>query len=336
MADYKVDTNQIRSYATQLRDVQSQMDAISVKLGAMQLGSMIQIKASTTLLFKVNDCRMAVHNQATNLQKMAKGIEEIAQIYDDCETALTEPKTQEQAESESSESFFEKLLEALEDRTADFAVPGALISMIMNFSDWNLDDAIDGVKSLLKAISGTAKSISTSDGKVKINWGALFGTEEKSALKNFGDQFRDEMGKYTDSAKNGKVSVVTTWVSLALSAVESGISNYEEFDGDITNSRFWSETVSETIVGTLTKTAVKAGVAVALTAVFGSAPALAIAGVSVAVLWASDAICEKIFGKKLTETISDFILDTGERAIGAVKALWSENCCTSPQMTGAW
>ena len=105
----------------------------------------------------------------------------------------------------------------------------------------------------------------------------------------------------------------------------NGIDNYEEF-GNVNQIRFWEETISET--------AIDAGIGIAATAAAtallpAAAPAVAVALVATGTVWAADFVTRqltKYFGgeeKGLTETVSDFVLDTGEKVVNYVKDTFS-------------
>lgn len=100
------------------------------------------------------------------------------------------------------------------------------------------------------------------------------------------------------------------------------ISNVSEaMSGKISTGRAVAETITETAIdvgkGWLIGTAVAAGVATTV----GSAPVLVVGAITVGVTVGLDWACKKITGaivgeeKRLTETVSDFVLDVGEAAI---------------------
>lgn len=101
-------------------------------------------------------------------------------------------------------------------------------------------------------------------------------------------------------------------------------SNFAEFDGDFSNSRFWNETVLEAGIDILKGLAIGA----AVTAVIGSG-GLAVALTGVVISWLTsdiiDAATNIVTGtdKGFNETISDAILNEAEKVRG-------------PDVSGAW
>lgn len=108
----------------------------------------------------------------------------------------------------------------------------------------------------------------------------------------------------------------TTRSSVLLSLVGNACSNYDEYkSGEISSERAVWETCVETAVdvgkGILVQGLVTAGfAALSVTA----APGLVVAGAAAGVSWLADVVCKNLTGgKKVTEAVSDLILDTGEK-----------------------
>lgn len=104
MAEFVVNTVQMNNCASQISSLQRELDSVAARLAGMQLGSVLQIRASSALIARVGDCKWAAVHQSDNLGKLARGLEEVVGLYDRCETNLSEPKTQAQAESQGSGS----------------------------------------------------------------------------------------------------------------------------------------------------------------------------------------------------------------------------------------
>lgn len=135
--------------------------------------------------------------------------------------------------------------------------------------------------------------------------------------------------KFSNAVTVGdKIKTATKWAGVAFSGITNAMSNYAEF-GTVKSERFWKETVTET--------AVDVGIGIlataAATAALGaSAPAVAVGTAAVGVVWVADTATRVLTGwlggeeKGLTETISDGILDLGEKVtkgIGKTFAKWS-------------
>ncbi len=123
---------------------------------------------------------------------------------------------------------------------------------------------------------------------------------------------------------------------VVFSAIVNAAGNYEEYKtGAITADRAVAEWVTETALDVGKDALIATGIATAFTALgFVSAPAFAVGLATVAVSTGVDWLCEKVTGQKLTEAVSDFVLDTAETGLNLVKtgakkvvegtsALWS-------------
>ncbi len=123
---------------------------------------------------------------------------------------------------------------------------------------------------------------------------------------------------------------------VVFSAIVNAAGNYEEYKtGAITADRAVAEWVTETALDVGKDALIAAGVSAAFTALgVVGAPAIAVTAATVVISTGVDWLCEKITGQKLTETVSDFVLDTAEAGLNVVKtgakkvvegtsALWS-------------
>ena len=111
-----------------------------------------------------------------------------------------------------------------------------------------------------------------------------------------------------------KVKVGTKWGGVAFTGIFNAIENYEEF-GTIHSKRFWEETLLETAVDVIEETFVSSIVGGLLAAAGISVSGVAVAAVTVGVIWAVDVGCgyvQKAKGKeskRISETASDAFLD---------------------------
>ncbi|MDR1600493.1 MAG: hypothetical protein LBS11_11605 [Oscillospiraceae bacterium] len=128
-------------------------------------------------------------------------------------------------------------------------------------------------------------------------------------------------------AKQGfSASAALKWGGIAVSGIISGFENWDEFkdQGGWGNARFYAETVGETAVSWVTDTLIAVGAAAAIGAVFGAAPVIAVAAATVGVSMFLDWASEKLTDKKLSELISDTVIDGAvaayEHATNAVTA----------------
>ena len=115
-----------------------------------------------------------------------------------------------------------------------------------------------------------------------------------------------------------KIKAGTKWGGLAFVGILNAVDNYEEF-GTIHSKRFWEETLLETALDVVGGTLVSAIVGGLLAAAGISVAGIAIAAVTVGVMWAADVVCGYVQeakgkeSKRVTEAISDWALDTAKQ-----------------------
>ena len=140
-----------------------------------------------------------------------------------------------------------------------------------------------------------------------------FGVPEQSIRKRLQEELKEysirKAGKVSEKIKAG-----TKWGGVAFTGIFNAIENYEEF-GTIHSKRFWEETLLETAVDVIEETFVSAIVGGLLAAAGISVSGVAVAAVTVGVIWAVDVGCgyvQKAKGKeskRISETASDAFLD---------------------------
>ena len=159
MTDFVVNTNQLRNCAGRISDMQKELDSVAVRLGAMQLGSIIQIKASTALIGAVSDCKWAAAHQSDDLGRLARGMQEIADLYENNENHLSEPKTKSVIEKAQEEEDGNILADV-----ADWfcEIPGVLVDFVGEVTDV----FIDGCGEVVTFIQRIFQNISEFDGEL--------------------------------------------------------------------------------------------------------------------------------------------------------------------------
>ncbi len=143
-------------------------------------------------------------------------------------------------------------------------------------------------------------------------WGSRF-------YNNF-HKLKGPLAGYT----SGGAKAVFAWGGLALSTIANTISNIDEHkSGKISKARAVAETVTETVIDVGKSWLIGSAVAAGVAATVGSAPVLVVGAITVGVTIGLDWACKKITGKVLgeekglTETVSDFVLDTGKAICSA-------------------
>ena len=164
----------------------------------------------------------------------------------------------------------------------------------------------------IKELAGLTKFETIVSSNAKAGWlGRL-----KDAGSSYKKTFLDEINPVEKTA-SGKLNVKGTKVAgWALSLIANGFSNYEECSkGEISAGRAVTETVLETLIDIGKGAAITAGIAAGCALIGFSAPAVVVGGIGVAVSVVAVAICEKLTGEKLTEFVSDKLID-GAVAVG--------------------
>lgn len=150
-------------------------------------------------------------------------------------------------------------------------------------------------------------------------WKALKGEAGEYLLENGDDM--------TKAAKAGDgLAVGAKWLGGVLSFAGSAVDNYEEYkSGEISGGRAVAETVTETAVDIGSDMLITAGVTAGAAALgVTAAPAVVVGGVAVAAKWGLDCLCESLWDKSFTETVSDGLLDMGEAVVSGAGELVSD------------
>ena len=145
--------------------------------------------------------------------------------------------------------------------------------------------------------------------------------EVKAEKKKISELLKKNVKEYQFSRAEDvseKIKAGTKWGGVAFVGILNAVDNYEEF-GTIHSKRFWAETLLETTLDVVGGTLVSAIVGGLLAAAGISVAGIAIAAVTVGVMWAADVVCGYVQeakgkeSKRVTETISDVVLDAAKQ-----------------------
>lgn len=345
MAEYAVNTDQLRSNADRIAALQRELDSVAVRLGAMQLGSVLQIKASTALIGRVGACKWAAAAQSDDLGRLARGLDDIARLYDETENNLADPKTQAQTREHGGggteipeQSVWDDIWGGFKDIWGVVGEGAGPLAVLHGLFGWGDDWADDG-SSIFGGIANMIfAGIEVADDAGPAEWAkALFGLNPSSTpINTWDDAVDDWLGKVTWADDIGhNAGVVCQWIGYGLSFISSGIDNYSEFDGDMANARFWGETVLEGVVDV----GLGIGAGIAAAALLPTTwPAVVIGAAGAGVVWVANNVCEWItggddIGEVVANAVCDgveatveFVQDVGEAVADGVEAAWDGVC----------
>lgn len=264
------------------------------------------------------------------LDSMSDGLDTIARMYESTEKDIVGEKPSAEAVEEvdgGGEEIWLKIFKAI---LSSFGLSGALAG--------GLIDGINGKLDIVKILKLGNKVVSKGiDKAAGASWKKILtGIETKKVGKNAvshscKDAFGDKVAEYSVkksqekaakkaaekglevTAKQKKAAtgkVVTKWLGAALTVAERFKKNYEEFQGDLSNKRFWQETVTESVIE-IGKDILIGAAVVAVIGSGGWTAVLATALISTGVDIATNAIAKNDDG--FAENISDALINADEK-----------------------
>ncbi|GKU29323.1 hypothetical protein [Clostridium folliculivorans] len=330
-----------------LKDINREFDLIKNKLDWD-----IESKPKIDLKFKQISDEMS--KEAEDLKKLLNFIDNVCDEYDKCEKEIDVKGVSlgdNKQDSDKDKSIISDMLTWFSGPKGiilSSVLPGAYTTLLVaNHYDKNKWDILkDGTAGALDYASktlGEAKSPKAGAwaDEVVDKVDDLVGAKKTNAVKfpkaaAWGKKFTEEINDNIDdivSPKNKKIGAVSR-ASLAFSAIVNGIDNYKDYkDGKQSAVRAIEETVMETAVGLVIGAAVVATLP-------ASAPALAVVAATTAITIGLDSVTEQLTksdenpdGKGLTEVVSDFILDNGEKGFDYLAGSCKR---TSKDLKAAW
>lgn len=359
MAEFAVNTTQLKNCTTQISALQRELGGVASRLGAMQLSSILRIRASATLAGRITDCRWAADNQSGDLGSLARCLDDIAMMYETCETNLTDPKTEAQAQhqgaseggSTSGETeegnfpeWFETILELLAVAGEECG-PLLTLTGLFGLLDGTAKGYAEGTKNIFAGLSNILGNIDFADGgAIQVDWKDMFGLSPNGVGKFDWDGAVDDW--LVDNTLSGNktwtenAGTICKWASYALSFVVSGVQNYDEFDGNMGNLRFWGETAIQG--GVDIGLGILGGIAAAAV-LPASCPAILVGLAGAGVVWLGNEVCEWITNENIGENIADLVCngvetvvdvaqDVGEAIADGVETAWNNVC----DWVGGW
>lgn len=261
------------------------------------------------IILSLNKCKERVERLYSGINKCAVVLEDAAEKYKQTENILCF-STGDLTPEEISD-----LLDFIPD--SGFIDPQSLDRIIELLYPLVGGVLSGNVVSALKGLIGTLSGNDYGDFSGSIGNGASIlstvldivtangvGSAAAGWAERFTENFADDLGDFV----SGGGKTVCKWAGVVLSLISNGIDNYNEFSGDPSAYNIYrgvAETFTETGVDLLLSVAAGA----AIGACVAAPPAAAVAIVSAIVVYGVNKGSEALFGRSLTEIISDTILD---------------------------
>lgn len=329
MAQFSVKKNNIDSVINTENKLASELSYLERDICKISSSLSFQIAVKTNIRNRLNSAAGSVSAHRTAMNNMCSALQDTINAYERTENTILgdlnvgNAKVQNASGicylgsgHEEDDGWEKKALDWLWKGIGVFGPTGKVSSGIGKFVTGDKGTTTTwakAVKDVGKGVLGLVKA--TKEADTKADWfRQIFGLNEKSL----------------------KTRIKIKGSDVVFSAIVNAAGNYEEYKtGAITANRAIAEWVTETALEVGKDALIASGVATAFTALgFISAPAIVVGATTVAVSTGVDWLCEKVTGQKLTEAVSDFVLDTAETGLNLVKtgakkvvegtsALWS-------------
>lgn len=349
MSKFKVITQGLRDTADEEETLQSELDKIYDEVIGNQKSISFKIAATNNIRQRLSNIAKGISTEQGTLRKMHSKLLDAATLYEKTESTICgvaqdgKVTTWDKLSTNRWTTGLGKTTAktVLDVVTASGSAFGslALISEILKIAINGGEFSAKDVVSLLKGGKISLENMMklAEFNKATDDWKNLFGlnqyknltlssgTRWGNASTTFGKTFMDKLGIETTQTGGTKVAG-TTLAGWGLTLAANAASNYGEYkNGGITAGRAVAETVMETGIDIAKTAAIGAAVAAGAAALGIGAPAVVVAGVGIVVSAGLDFVCKKITKnvlgeeKGLTETISDAVLDVGEKVVSSVK-----------------
>lgn len=212
----------------------------------------------------------------------------------------------------TGEKSKEDFLSFLRKEVGNLGVLGGAVNLgdLIARGDWK-----NVLKNITKEIGDVAKLAEKADENGNIAWKDIFKlAPNPKASRSFLENLKNEVGKYgipKEKTLGNWLGTAAKWTGATVDTVASWLDNFDEFHGDLSDDRFWRETLTEAglnigkgvLIGAIMTTVLPATASVLLVGA-------ATAAVTVGVDWLGDVL----FNGDWVETASDHINDFLETA----------------------
>ena len=357
---FYIDSDRLSSIEEDLNEYKNELKKIKDDVGNVRTANGISSSSFSTIKKHIRAISAELGNEKSKIGSMCASLQTIRKQYIDCEARIINNVVREEVK---------RTVEEAKGKQWYDNIPKDVLKTILDVigKAGDVGGQLVGLNSILKVIidndgftykdvgtifKGTGQWIINADKLLKKeSWelSDLFNTATyetinispqagwlqrlKSAPKAAKDTFAKELIGDSEGKKISG-SKVAGW---AVALVANGFSNYEEYSkGEISGERAVAETVVETGIDILKGAAISSALVAGSVAIGLAAPAVVVSGVAMAASTLLDIACKQFTGKKVTEFVSDAILDGGEMLVnGAVKAVSNIGNAVKDTFTGA-
>lgn len=285
----------------------SQIDHLLQELQSVSHGLKSKNSLAPSISVRLQQTSKQVETCCSSLIQIRNTVEKISFEYCTCELQIANQEVVQKTEPSTNGTQIDG--KTFAKLAGSFGLAGKMVDSMYGISTGGTS-CWESIVKLVETGAKTAQRMA--DGKIVDIFGTL-AVGENPLSKELAKYVYDPSKCSTVAAKNAsKIAVSAKWVSLAFSGLLNLKDNFEEFDGNWSNERMYTETVVETAID------VGKGIA------FGSLGALAVG--SAAPVWAAAittvgiaSVCEFAvdlidftFKTDVKEVVSDFVVDSYE------------------------
>ena len=348
MAGFRIKPDQVEAVAENLDGYSKRLEEIGENVGEVRRSEGISTRSYSSVQWRVKALSEKLEDEKKKMGSLYTALQSVNRQYIECEDRITGhgngttpetlPEPGDGKGEEGKKAWYSGIpqatLKAAFDAVTEAGNFGKEFSIVSAFAKILIDH--DGLTpkdlgEIIKGMGNSAIGLMLDDNKTDVDslkeaFGLKpFKTIEVDAaagwLKNAGSTFKatlkDQLNPMKlDAATGAKVLDKAAVAGWSLSLVANGFNNYERASkGEISGGRAVAQTVVETGVDIAKGAAITAGVAAGIAALGISAPAVVVGGAAVAVSAILDYGSQQLFGKGVTQLVSDAVID-GAAAVG--------------------
>lgn len=368
MAQFSVKKNNIDSVINTEEDLAQKLSGLENEIRSVSNSLGFSLASSANIRGRLKGTADNVSAHRATMNNMRSALQNTMNVYERTENAIIGNLNVGKAKTHNEENAKPPNLDLLWKGIGAFGSVGKVVSAVGKFATGDKGSAVTWVKGVSdswKAGWKIADTVKTCNKHTDIQWWkAALGLNKNSFLKNISESGLSWQQKAMHGWDKGIKGTIREFkktdgfikqsVGIGLSLAVNGFSNYDEYKtGGITAKRAVAETITETAVDWGKDLLIGAAVTAGFAAAGFAAPVVVVGAATVAVSVGADWVCKQVTGaltgeeKGLTETVSDFVLDTAEKGIelietGAKKvaegasALWSNVKQGASDLTSKW